>query len=461
MVHHEGFSMRILLISSDAINPQMAGPGIRYWEFARHLSKTHTVTVLTPNASTLSHPRFQLVQNTRQSLAAAISGADVIVTQGYGYPLAQVYQSRLPLVVDLYDPLPIELLEHHAHLPLLDAQLSQSYCVERAKCLMRRGDFFLYSHQLQRAYWLGMLTAMGRVQHMHYRETPDFSDVLGCVPYGISDHEPVQTRHAIRGVDAAFSEAISDTDTVLLWGGGLWNWFDPCSVIHALGDISRTRQDIKLVFLATARSNQHATQLDIAYATDQALALSRELGLYNRLVFFNESWVPYADRQNFLLDANIGVSTHFKTLETEFSFRTRILDYLWTELPILSTTGDYLSELVERHQLGITVEPQNIAQLKHAILRLADDQVFVEQCKANIREIRRHMTWSRVVMPLEAFCAAPYRTSKLTQISQTLHMFGFYVTNIRLLIQYRGHRKILAKLKQLMHKPCTTDTPIL
>ena len=442
--------MHILLISSDAVNPSMAGPGIRYWEFARHLSHAHTVTLLTPNTSTLSHPRFQLVRRTRHSLAAALARADVVVTQGFGFPLAPVYQSRLPLVVDVYDPLPIELLEHHTHLPLFEAQLSHSYCVERTKCLLRRGDFLLYSHQPQRAYWLGMLTALGRVEHKRYRVRPDFSDLLGCVPYGIADDVPVQTGPAMRGPETAFAGAISDTDTILLWGGGLWNWFDPCSVITAVGEICRTRQDIKLVFLATARSNQDSTQLNIAYATDRALALSQELGLYNRQVFFHDSWVPYTERQNFLLEADVGVSTHFRTLETEFSFRTRILDYVWAGLPILCTTGDYLSELVMQHQLGIAVAPKDVGQLRNAILRLADDRTFVEQCQANIRQIRQQMTWSQVIKPLETFCAVPYRTSELHRTSQTLDLLKFYVTNLKLLIQYRGHRKILAKLKQLV-----------
>jgi hypothetical protein len=167
-------------------------------------------------------------------------------------------------------------------------------------------------------------------------------------------------------------------------------------------------------------------------------------------VFFNDAWVPYAERQNFLLEANVGVSTHANTLETEFSFRTRILDYLWAELPILSTTGDYLSEMVDRQQLGITVAPRNVPQLKEAIVRLADDRAFVEQCKANIRNVRQPMRWSQVIQPLEAFCASPYQTSHLRPSAKMLHMLRFYATNVKLLIRYRGHRKILAKVKQFL-----------
>ncbi len=58
-------------------------------------------------------------------------------------------------------------------------------------------------------------------------------------------------------------------------------------------------------------------------------ALADELGLTGRHVFFNEEWVPYDERQNYLLDADVAVTTHFHHVETEFSFRTRVLDYLW------------------------------------------------------------------------------------------------------------------------------------
>ena len=70
------------------------------------------------------------------------------------------------------------------------------------------------------------------------------------------------------------------------------------------------------------------------------LKLSRGLGLYDRTVFFNTDWVPYGDRGSYFHEVQIGVSTHYENLETRFSFRTRILDYLWAELPIIATGGD-------------------------------------------------------------------------------------------------------------------------
>ena len=440
--------MTILLISSDTIDTQMAGPGIRYWEFAKHLSKEHEVILLTPNRSSLSHPRFQIIQRTRQTLKTTLRQADVVVTQGYLFALAPLLFMDKPLVIDLYDPLPVELLEHHAHLPLYDAQLSQSYCVERTKLLLQWGDFFLCSHERQRDYWLGMLTAVGRVNHQHYRKDSDFAHLFGYVPYGISDEPPIQTTSVLRGADKRFAE----TDTILLWGGGLWKWFDPCSVIRAVSDISKTRQDIKLLFLGGKRANSDTTGINIAYATEDAMALSKQLGVYNRTVFFHEDWIPYNERQNYFLEANVGISTHFSSLETRFAFRTRILDYLWTELPMITTEGDYLSDLIKAHQLGIVVPPADVAQLQHAILRLTDDHTFLEQCRANIRQIKQQYLWSNAIAPLQRFCAAPYRTSHFSRPARIAHLLKFYTNIGKFLITYRGYHKIFEKAKKLISK---------
>ncbi len=78
---------------------------------------------------------------------------------------------------------------------------------------------------------------------------------------------------------------------------------------------------------------------------------SEELGVLNRNVFFND-WVPYGERQNYLLEADVGVSLHLDHVETRFSFRTRVLDYIWVGLPMVLSAGDALSDLVARQELG-------------------------------------------------------------------------------------------------------------
>ena len=122
--------------------------------------------------------------------------------------------------------------------------------------------------------------------------------------------------------------------------------------------LSRERDDIKLFFLGTehpdsgdaptaprARRGRHA----------RAIRMCEELGILDKFVFFNFDWVDYDDTANYLLEADIGVCTYFDNLETRYAFRSRVLDLLWAELPIICTEGDVLAELVASRPLGIAV----------------------------------------------------------------------------------------------------------
>ena len=157
----------------------------------------------------------------------------------------------------------------------------------------------------------------------------------------MTDEPPRRTRPVLRGV----VPGIGADDKVVLWGGGIYNWFDPLTLIRAVDKLRRRLPEVRLFFLGMKHPNPEVREMRMA---DDAVALAEELGLAGTHVFFNEDWVAYDDRQNYLLEADIGVSTHLDHVETEFSFRTRILDYLWAALPIVATSGDSLAALIER-----------------------------------------------------------------------------------------------------------------
>jgi len=144
----------------------------------------------------------------------------------------------------------------------------------------------------------------------------------------------------------------------------------------------------------------------MAVATRQT---ADELGLTGVHVFFNEEWVPYDDRQNYLLEADVAVSTHLDHVETAFSLRTRILDYLWTAVPVVATAGDALADLITAKNLGIAVPAGDVETLEEALFRLIDDEEFAALCQKNIRDAAGEFGWSRVLQPLVEFCREPRR----------------------------------------------------
>ncbi len=385
----------------------MAGPGIRYWEFARALAAASldvTLAVLpfvpaSPPPSNIPFGRFIHCGDDTQvrTLAAA---TDVIVTQGIllsTYP----YLAGLdvPLALDFYIPFLLERL----HLDTDTTAAEHLFVHEGYRRALQRqlleADFILCASEKQRDYWLGALSAAGRVNPYTHADDPTLRRLIAVVPYGLPSQPPSHTRQVLKGIHPA----IGADDKVLLWGGGIWNWLDAPTLIRAMARIAQHRSDVKLFFMGIKRPSSVTAKM---WAAAEALELGESLGLTGRSVFFNE-WVPYTERENYLLEADLGVSLHPDHLETRFSFRTRFLDYLWAGLPIVATRGDVLSEQVEAQELGRIVEPGDVDGVARAILSLLEIPNLREFYRSRFEQVAALYRWDVVTRPLVEFCASP------------------------------------------------------
>jgi hypothetical protein len=150
----------------------MAGPGIRYWEFARHLAREADVVLAIPNAPSAPGDGFRVERYTSRRLWRLVRAADVVVCQGFRFPLALLQLAGKIVVVDLYDPLPLELLEYYRDASRRDAQFAQQRVALRLGRLCRLGDLFLCTSPRQRDFWLGALAVAGRLNWDTYRGDP-------------------------------------------------------------------------------------------------------------------------------------------------------------------------------------------------------------------------------------------------------------------------------------------------
>ena len=128
-------------------------------------------------------------------------------------------------------------------------------------------------------------------------------------------------------------------------------------------------------------------------------------------MFFNERWVPYAERVNYLCDADVAISLHHDHVETRFSFRTRFLDCFWTGLPLLATAGDVLADAAAAAGAGVTLADGDVDGVAEALRALALDADRRRTMGQRSHALGEGYTWERVARPLAAFCAQPYRAA--------------------------------------------------
>jgi glycosyltransferase involved in cell wall biosynthesis len=251
----------------------------------------------------------------------------------------------------------------------------------------------------QKDYWLGMLAAINRINPVTYLDDKSMNKLIGVVPFGLDNKEPIKTKDVLKGR----WPGIGKEDKVIIWGGGIWNWFDPLTLIEAINIICKQRQDVKLFFMGIG----HPNGVSDTTTANECISLAKKYNLYDKNIFFND-WVEYTERQNYLLEADIGISTYINNLETRFSFRTRVLDYLWCNLPMILTEGDFMSELVSSSNLGLIHKEKDSEELALKIAKLLDDKGLNEQVKDNINKIKSQYKWENVVGSLIEFCKNPY-----------------------------------------------------
>ena len=408
LMWHATTRQRVLILTADTLGPKMAGPAIRVWEMAKTLAKEHEVVLASMRKPEISHPSFKVRHIHAGNAKGLVEWAEVIVTQGFTmYHFPEIATSDAAVVVDIYDPFHIEALVMRRNEPPNERWATARSDRDVVNDQLERGDLLLCASDKQRDFWLGQLAAVGRINPATYDQDPDLKGLLAVAPFGLPADPPAQTRHAIKGA----VEGIDEDDIVLLWGGGIYNWFDPASLIKGLAMAVEDEPRLKLFFLGTAHPNPDVPEMARAA---EAYAVARDTGLLNTHVFFNDGWVDYEDRANYLLDADVGVSTHFLHIETELSFRTRILDYLWAGLPILATEGDSLSRLVRQHDLGEVVLAEDPTSIAEALVRIADSDRRAE-ARANVQTLAPTMTWEQALAPLVAFCRMPRRAPDLAR----------------------------------------------
>jgi GT2 family glycosyltransferase/glycosyltransferase involved in cell wall biosynthesis len=398
----------ILVITGDPVGKKMAGPAIRAWNIARLLAGEHDVRLLSTTAASVTDPSFDIdvISHHRPSTVEPHEKwADVIIVQGHALGLfpALALSSKI-LVVDIYDPLHLEQLEQGRNetIEVWDTQVREA--TQALNHQLQLGDFFLAASDRQRSFWLGQLAGLGRVNPFTYSRDNDLDALIAIAPFGIPTAPPVRTTPALRGV----VPGIGADDKIIIWGGGIYNWFDPEVLISAVGKLSATHPDLRLFFMGTQHPNPDVPEMAAAVRSRE---LADRLGLTGKSVFFNDTWVEYDERQNYLLDADLGVSTHFQHVETTFSFRTRILDYLWAGLPIVSTAGDSFGDLVEKEGLGVAVPEHDEAALVSAIESLLYDAKAGKAARDRVAVVREEFFWERAMAPLVEFCRAPTRAA--------------------------------------------------
>jgi hypothetical protein len=85
-----------------------------------------------------------------------------------------------------------------------------------------------------------------------------------------------------------------------------------------------------------------------------------------------------------------------------------VLDYLWAGLPVLTTEGDSMADLVAAEDLGAVVPYGDVAALAKAIATLAADPDRRQACASRSATVARRFHWPAAAAALAHYCRDPW-----------------------------------------------------
>ena len=353
---------RVMLVCPEPLgHGQPAGVGIRFLEIARVLTNDgHDVTTLAPD----------VVGLTPESLLETSRRSDVAVVQGHVANAFFQHAEPIPTVIDLYDPFIIENLHYFAE------RGAEVFRHDHATLMnsLARGDFFLCASEAQRMFYLGALLAAGRLNPELFENDPELQSLLAIAPFGVPPSQPPTANR--QPLDILF--------------GGIYDWYDPIAAIEAVALVPR----------ATLTFTHHPNP-DLTPQGKLGEAMEHARRKQYDFVRF-EPWAPYEQRAAFFARFSLALITFPRSLETDLSMRTRIYDYLWCGLPIVTSSAPGTDEILARYDCGIVVDEESPRAFADAILR-----VDRERMQRGAKRFVDDHQWDRTLVPLRAFVREP------------------------------------------------------
>jgi glycosyltransferase involved in cell wall biosynthesis len=384
---------RAFLICPEPVRAVTAGVGTRFMTLAKVLAEAgHQVTLAVPNevSEAPSLDGVEVVRADPASLGDQADGHDWVLLHAHLGNHYLTQRDDLPLVIDLYDPFLIENLHYHRDLGFTPFETDH----ETWRLQIGRGDLFLCSSEEQRLFYLGWLSALGRVNPLTLEDDPQLRRLIVEVPFGTPERGPI------------------DDDAPVLYFGGIYEWYEPMTALDAMPPL--LERDPRTVLVFVEHPHPELTPMEQSQRVKDAAAKRGWLGSTVRF----EQWRPYDRRFEIPQVSDLAVVTHRPGLETDLSLRTRLVDLLWLGLPAVVTAGGTMARVMVEHGAGLVVPPGDSDALASAVAEMLDDGEKRRTASKAGQRWAADRRWAVAAQPLLEFAEKPWRDRHRVRFSE-------------------------------------------
>lgn len=379
---------------------KVEGGGLRCWGLAKGILANNSdieVTVAyhesyTKPNHTDTYEGIKVATWEKDRLAELISGYDTIVVSYCMSDLSVITAATVrpdqQLVLDCYVPIYVEVSARQS-----DDQDGEYYAFHnelgRWGEVLRRGDIFLCASETQKKFYRGVLSGLGRINPATYGE-----DTILVVPYGIYEDEPVPTEKPITKL---LGNTRKDAKKIL-WFGGIYPWFDLRTLVDA---VQLVNEHVPAELIIVGAKNPFNNHPDFVRSYEDLVEYVEADKDRSEHVIFQD-WVQFDKRADWYLDSDLVVVINKLGEENELAWRTRLVDFLWADLPIITNGGDPLGEILLSHNAALRFSGLSAQSLGEDLAKALENTKALASVRANLSEVKKQFYWSVVTKELAA-----------------------------------------------------------
>lgn len=361
--------------------------GQRAWFMSNELAKQFNVTLAIPNHNyifpkcintselffnVVSYDYDKAIKGYSDDLQGLIDEYDIIIiqTSAVGFHNCIKLPKEKILVADGWIPLGIERCTSIGYADVSDEQKQVMYNDFKSVYfeVLRRANIILYANLSQKYYYLGILNALGDINHINFKHSK-LLKINVSVP---------------RFTPLSITYKKGDTFN-LVWFGSSYPWYNPFILVEAFQYLRDENITLSFVGFGHPRFKRlNNEQLESQLSQNKNIRIIKE----------------YTDITN-LSGYHLAVILAYNFLESQVAHRYRSLQLGAVGLPVCTNKQDNVGYILERYDLYypvLTSSPENLAR---SIIDIRN--TYQAPAVSTIRNFQNSLTHERSFEPLVGF----------------------------------------------------------
>lgn len=237
--------------------------------------------------------------------------------------------------------------------------------IEFMRRVLKKGDAFSVCGTPQAHMLVGELAMAGRLNSTSF--SYEFTNVV------LPGAPPNENEENLEATTTSYlsDRSIPDDAFVVLWCGGYNAWTDVQTLYKGLEWAMQHRPEIH--YVSVGANTYGGTQ----NVYEQLLGMIAKSPYRER--FHMLGWRPWAEVAGYYRESNVGFNIDGLHYETIFGTRTRLVEMLGAGLPVITSLGCELSDLIGKYGAGLTFESGDWQGMGEQILALANDKMLYER----------------------------------------------------------------------------------